>query len=41
MAAMQAYIEEEATKRAEAIISKRMDELVALRMTDTDGLVLP
>jgi hypothetical protein len=38
MAALQGYIEEEASKRAEEIIKRRMDEEVARRMVDFDGM---
>ena len=41
MAALQGYIEEEATRRAEAVIAKRMDEMIALRMQDIDGAATP
>ena len=39
MAALQGYIEDEATKRANEIISKRMDELVAEKLIGMDGML--
>ena len=37
MAGLQSYIEDEAMKRADAIVTKRMDELVAEKLVGMDG----